>query len=1128
MKLQSELKLQAFFDQFTEFTERASEHWPLKPPRKETQKETEIGYQFNCIITKEQLDDPRNETLLASFFSLYDNSQSTFSCGPTRTKEHDVKAQIKNLNDLKNCLVNPASGIYTFLVLGFKKNASNEVLVGCVGHYLPCSRSILVESIIMADKLYVEEDSAEDENQVEKTQRKLDENRQLVLEWLLTYGQKQKLSKGGLSQVVDFIEANVMKVPVKVDQDSKRTFPADAVFSVFHEALNPVLVFQNRVADDSTVDMEMRQRNASKVLLAFNNIESKFLKFAYRHPQVEQPFVTNRDRDFMLLTFPQVPKTHNYLTLETGMIMAFTIDYHRLINSKYVNYADDIDRCWNFTAGEEPDFNGYINHLGEDPIRRNSETLYRNRLSEKLTDIYLSNVPRLEQPRFSYKRASIGFEIIVDEDYFLPKGLNPYHHTIPSREDPTGMEWIWRWMKEKVYKRETPEDPQALYCQVAHSGETDLFAYKYQSEPPYFTRYYMLRASRVTIHFPSHFEFTSEGRAETFYCLPNSEEQAKSLIFENEVGMENSDKIETIVAPLPYFTYDIRVTACVSYTYFLNSAVRVWHLVLKPDEESTDGISELEIIKLMKFFSGSQEHESEEHRQNVMRQIKFTIDKPVGSFPPEENVNMSSNAKFDDEPDNLIKLLYDLTGITYIPNPKSRILRTHDKADEVVSLRNVRSGVVEIDTGGVTARPSDPEIPEDEIDRNNFLGFQDNPDAPAPDLDERNRIREKVQDLYESLYKDEVEMGDEPEPFSAEEYADYVFKSYCGICLGIFDYDRMGLQEIDDTLVPLPDSKTAESFMVIHRGVLAMLGYNDDVMDTFWNTLGINAYLLIPSAVLAHNDFVARDAEKRLDGLLKNLRFEKSHPSISQLFKERNYIDDLLNDDILGDVFQYKTEQELYKEGMTRRGISERIKDGKSKLEQLDKLIADKKEERTALNQKIIQVFLTLLSLVSLYTPLRDFYVDEIGRKMTIAETKDFIAGDVKEIKKLSVPTESQAGDSIVSKDMVSEKITAPEDTIKIELGEKQNAVVDWERHSAVDFFRDFFSSFGKKEWLLPKNALDAAHRHILIFSIIILLLSISSIVFSPASLVYKLWHRATRKSRKLPLPKTRQKRFVK
>jgi hypothetical protein len=213
---------------------------------------------------------------------------------------------------------------------------------------------------------------------------------------------------------------------------------------------------------------------------------------------------------------------------------------------------------------------------------------------------------------------------------------------------------------------------------------------------------------------------------------------------------------------------------------------------------------------------------------------------------------------------------------------------------------------------------------------------------------------------------------------------------------------------------------------------------------------------------------------------------------------------------------------------MTRRGISERIKDGKSKLEQLDKLIADKKEERTALNQKIIQVFLTLLSLVSLYTPLRDFYVDEIGRKMTIAETKDFIAGDVKEIKKLSVPTESQAGDSIVSKDMVSEKITAPEDTIKIELGEKQNAVVDWERHSAVDFFRDFFSSFGKKEWLLPKNALDAAHRHILIFSIIILLLSISSIVFSPASLVYKLWHRATRKSRKLPLPKTRQKRFVK
>ena len=347
------------------------------------------------------------------------------------------------------------------------------------------------------------------------------------------------------------------------------------------------------------------------------------------------------------------------------------------------------------------------------------------------------------------------------------------------------------------------------------------------------------------------------------------------------------------------------------------------------------------------------------------------------------------------EPDNLIKLLRDLTGVYYEENTNKEKHRQIDDLDKVVSLRNVRSGVVEIDTGDVSPK-SDEGDKNEEVDAKSFLGFYDNKMKPKPiagsvesakptfriPLAKRDEIRAKVKELYRNLYEGDIQIEEDPEPFTAEEYADYVFKSYCGICLGIFDYDRMGFQEIDDTLVPLADSKTEDSFMVIHRGVLAMLGHDDDVMDTFWDTLGTNAYLLIPSAVLAHNDMVSRDADGRLDKLLNELREGRSQLSVRELNHKRNQIDDLLNDDVLGNVFQYKTEKEVYEQGMQRRGITERIKDAKSKLEQLEKLINEKHESGSTRYQRRITFLATLVSIFSFYEYVRNYFQNELAVKV--------------------------------------------------------------------------------------------------------------------------------------------------
>jgi len=103
------------------------------------------------------------------------------------------------------------------------------------------------------------------------------------------------------------------------------------------------------------------------------------------------------------------------------------------------------------------------------------------------------------------------------------------------------------------------------------------------------------------------------------------------------------------------------------------------------------------------------------------------------------------------KPDNLIELLTQLTGVKYSQNQDGKIERLMDKADLAVSLRNVRSGVVEIDTGDITPKPTNPgEVDEEKLDFNNFLRFEKNPDAPTLTLDEKNTIREKVRALYKT------------------------------------------------------------------------------------------------------------------------------------------------------------------------------------------------------------------------------------------------------------------------------------------------------------------------------------------------------------------------------------------
>ncbi|WP_128544118.1 hypothetical protein [Larkinella soli] len=943
-------------------------------------------------------------------------------------------------------------------------------------------------------------------------------------------------------------------------EELNRKNPKAGELIVFHEGTDPL-----------SLNTGEGQKTAAAILDAFHGLQARYVHFPYRRPSE----ITTAEVHY-LITFPKLLhiRKEPYI-LDDRRIMAFLTEY-----AGFLNHGPA----------------GTPENLSAKKLEALENDLKKYRYSPYYPFHYLFNIPRLERPKFAYKRAAVCFEITVDEDYFFPEGFTPEDDIRPAvSKEMNGFGRAMEWVKEEW---DLVEDPKARVrnCDIAHSTETDLFAYKYQSDPPYFTKYYFLpKGNQVIVRLPLKFHFTSEGRHETYYSLP----PVSDLTPEDRV-----------------LSRELKMEVHLSYTYFIPSNVRIWHLVLTPDE--TDGISELDIIKFMKYFSGSQENESEEKKRGVLESISFHYDtgeqntdsKEVipGRFEllvrmiarlllflwqlpvrlirlPFKSIRKSQRSFFDairkfqyreshvslipilkfpiisgvifmpvyalysgnyetafligcllaavylllsvfqrgrqitkkaenlwaqvghllhiretpfiipktESPsvtgtpssNGLIRLFQNLTGIRYLFQERRKPEFDIAKEDRVLSLKNIRSGIIEIDTGAPNGQEDDNLLVFQQERFSEFLnkhaeGLKDKNEEKV-----RKEIREKIAESYKKLYdKEEGDSAgealistDETDRNPIEEYADYVFKAYCGICLGIFDYDRMGLEEIDDTLMPLEESKTEQSFQALNRGVLAMFGAEEDVMNTFWRTLGLSPYLIIPSAVLANNDYVSLDAEKRLDALLNKLKEDESDLSIPQLIASRHEIDDLLNTNILSNVFHYKTEQGIYRNGMESRGINERIKASREKLEQLDREINTKQDERNSRYQRRIQIIVAIVGIINFYSIIRDFYLDELS--------------------------------------------TGGED--------KQSKMIDWGKlndswaggivRRIPAFLRDLFSSFWENiQPFLPKKSLEMAHFTLFLIVISVVFWQIITNAIDPArSSRMMAWRNRRKRGHRLP-----------
>lgn len=386
----------------------------------------------------------------------------------------------------------------------------------------------------------------------------------------------------------------------------------------------------------------------------------------------------------------------------------------------------------------------------------------------------LKELPKFEKSAFQFRRASACFQFVVDESYYSP-------------------------LSAKIEELNEP------LCPVFHSFETDLLRQRFQRESPFFTKKWLEDGVSVKIHFPQRTDYLSEGRRETFFM---SDGQAR----------------------------EVMATAKLHYTYFGQSEVRVWHLVLSPDEQHDAHFNEHDLIKLTKHYGTLQEWPDEQAQREYLQGFGFEVAvvaggpaKPVGEWIAASRDAATSEAEkkywaamADKLP--LEQLWACLTGVAYPIQGEGLVY--HDDF-------GVRSGMIQLDAAF------------SEHDAGPDPAFQDALDSAFA------RFAEKETPSFGE------QAGHPPSKIGQ------LFHVAIGISQSIFDYWRLDLREIIDGLQPRQPSSS--QMFLFSRSNLLCLGNNDGLMGTGWGALGGNPYPMIVCAVLAHNDFLIFDANEQYE-----------------------------------------------------------------------------------------------------------------------------------------------------------------------------------------------------------------------------------------------------------------------
>ncbi|GAB3570769.1 hypothetical protein GCM10027578_27780 [Spirosoma luteolum] len=911
--------------------------------------------QITQILSKRDLE--ANQQLVNDFFTLYVD-EANFPDEDEREGPEKIKGRITEMPvepSAADIIVNRPDPFTHLLCLELiDLENKRELAAGCIVEYYPISKCALITYVFVSPDWRRTKISYKNESKG-------------LAEILLT-------DEGeGLPNLIQYFTNTYASKTLEKDEPKR-------VQAVFFESNNPLLTAKDSMPPHKRLNF-------------FRDLGAKRIDFDYVQPPIGagKPPVKN----LLLLIFPQFSATGSmYVPVLT--IITFVLELAKGLDKnqdddkdKYgkVRFQEDIDTLATISKVithdaenavsidmqkfiEAPDLEQKRFTLKGYPSSGNGKNILQDMFTDLLQNaytgtalIYLSEIPKTEDPKFNFKRASITLHVLVDEDYYKVTShrlTQENGHFVKPLPDPSSED---RSGKSSIKSERPTIQPELMYCPVCHSFETDLFSYHNQFNTPFFTKSFLFD-KYVIVRFPASMPFTSEGRK------------------------EQMDIVQCYEQPTPYsyqrksdrqYQY-IPLRLAVSYTYFDRSNVRVWNLSFSSCDELP--INEYIIIKLSKFFTGSQENKSlDDKHKELLDKIGFlvcdydsaiqvkesgSVDEAANHFRP---LHKAFFGKY-----SMIDVHYELSLRGYRRNEvhslsfkcderNNAIIDNSTIFDEEVTYKNVKTGTVQVDMS------------------DDFIDLTTN-NKQRPDGWKRY-LSNLFNDLYYTIKTDtdttsiSKEEEDDPGWRSETVFREDVAKMLCGTTLGIFDYDRMGFEEIEDTLTPRPVSAKKFSFLTVNRGALTSYHVQtDSVLNSAWYTLGASPYLIIPNAVLTHNESVLLDADDMLDGLLSDLQTgEKAFKVKPELFVgQRNYVNDLLNDDYLKNVFHYKTERDLYDYGSSHRGIENGLQAAQEKLKQVDIMIDQLRNVRQSSYQKTVEVLGFFISLVSIFSVLKEIF----------------------------------------------------------------------------------------------------------------------------------------------------------
>lgn len=174
----------------------------------------------------------------------------------------------------------------------------------------------------------------------------------------------------------------------------------------------------------------------------------------------------------------------------------------------------------------------------------------------------------------------------------------------------------------------------------------------------------------------------------------------------------------------------------------------------------------------------------------------------------------------------------------------------------------------------------------------------------------------------------------------------------CGFSLGIFDFNRMGFDEVLDTL---PLQKGDNNYLLfINRGIMLNLCHEDEMFSSVLHTIGMSPYLLIPNAVINCNTFLLEQSYHQLIG--QNME----DTSTNDLLELRKTVEYTVNQGVVSNVFHYATEKNLF-DFCTKERNHPLVHE---KTQTLLMILQKTLDERKALREDRSDLFMTLLLTV--------------------------------------------------------------------------------------------------------------------------------------------------------------------